>query len=811
MALVQTVHLSMANFKSAPVVPAVQNDTDRQVKMIIDDYTLTSGLTGKIAFERSDGTHYETAAELVLAYNAFTADIDQALTQPGRTMVQLKVTDTLTVSSFSFVIFVEADNSGTVTPQEGIDLVTAVAAAEAAADRAESAAETLELDATLTSATKAAQSAAVGDAIDGINDALHDPEQLMDAKLLNNLFNKNRVFYNYVINSTTGLPSAYSGRSISDFIEVIEGNVYNSFNVTRHAFYDSNKDCLTSTISGTNLNKTVVPTGAKYLRVEFNTSNIDNVKLYQSIFKQESNDVKFEVFYPWLKIPKVDARDIQDAQFLNLFDKSKSLDGYYVNNTNGSRETSSSYFVSEFIAVKPETKYTISNGGRYACYDSNKQYISGDYLSGGERQLTTPSGAAYIIICGTPLTIKDTLVFAETAYYEQDNYKPYSIRIPWLETALNVNPYNIEGAIFTNIFNKVTAVDGYYVESTTGTYNNANQNYWRSGFIPVYPDTLYRQSANNRVAFYDKEKVYITGYNSQYTFTSPSNAAYIMVCNSPLDSKNTYILAESANYPDEYSKYGVMIPWLVENNPKSKYDDKKLICFGDSITNLGYTDTIKMDTGIEAINVGLSSGRYAYSDDSNQYVNAFAFHNICYSISSGDWTIPDSINGVSGYETQYAHIQAIKAIDFSTVDFVSIAYGTNDFSSATPLDNENNPLDTNTFKGAIRYCLKLLTGKYPHIKIIGVTPCYRFWVENGEVLYDSDDHAVGGMYISQFVEAIEDVYTEFHLPFVNNYDNAGINKYNRLQYFNITDGLHPNSNGRAIIGHRIGAGILANY
>ena len=134
MALIQTVHLSMANFKSAPVVPAVQNDTDRQVKMIIDDYTLTSGLTGKIAFERSDGTHYETAAELVLADNAFTVDIDQALTQPGRTMVQLKVTDTLTVSSFSFVIFVEADNGGTVTPQEGIDLVTAVEAAEDAAE-----------------------------------------------------------------------------------------------------------------------------------------------------------------------------------------------------------------------------------------------------------------------------------------------------------------------------------------------------------------------------------------------------------------------------------------------------------------------------------------------------------------------------------------------------------------------------------------------------------------------------------------------------------------------------------------------------
>lgn len=137
MSLVQTVHLTIGNYKSPMVVPAVQNDTDRQLKMIVDDFTLSNSMTGKMTFKRADGTFYEADATLALADNAFVAELDQALTCPGRTLAQLKVTATDTVSTFSFVIWVEADTSGTLSPQEGISLSQAVARAESAADRAE--------------------------------------------------------------------------------------------------------------------------------------------------------------------------------------------------------------------------------------------------------------------------------------------------------------------------------------------------------------------------------------------------------------------------------------------------------------------------------------------------------------------------------------------------------------------------------------------------------------------------------------------------------------------------------------------------
>ena len=526
--------------------------------------------------------------------------------------------------------------------------------------------------------TNAVSSGGVYDEITGLKEDLSDPENFSGATLTDSLFNPERGEKGVYLDVSTGDTHVNADYCVSDYIQVTATNWYFANNIGRYVFYDENKRRISGSSS---ILATSAPEGAAYLRVDLPIANLNVAGIREGRFRHLPEQVEFKVQYPWLDIGKVAASNMKDAIFVNAFNKEKAIDGYYVNNNNGAREASEVYFASEYIPVKPNTSYTINYGARYACYDSDKQYLSGENLSGLNKQIITPNDAAYIIICGTPLSRKDTLVFAETEYYTT-TYEPYS----------------------------------------------------------------------------------------------------------------------------------VIVPWLKANAKKSKYDGEILVCFGDSITNYGYTDTIKADTGLKAINVGLSSGRYAYSDDSNQYVNAFAFHNIVDAINTGDWTIPDSLNGVSGYETQYAHIQDIKAIDFSKVQFVSIAYGTNDFASATPLDDENDPLNPNkSFKGAIRYCLKGLTEKYPHLKILGVTPCYRFWSESGNVLYDSDTHAVGGMFMTQYVQAVEDVYTEYHLPFVNNYDNAGINKYNRLQYFGINDGLHPNAKGREIIGHRIASGIINNY
>ena len=484
------------------------------------------------------------------------------------------------------------------------------------------------------------------------------------------------------------------------------------------------------------------------------------------------------------------------------------IEGNYINYNTGELVRDNNYITTDYIPVIPQKRYVSFMTNHYVWFDENKDYISGSntVVNG-----LAPANAKYIRVDTTK--VNRDLAFFRIGYVAPFD-KSYGISYPWLDNTNPIKPerFNQWGAYYANLFNKYTAIDGYYVKHDTGE-RATSSTYFLSDYIKVNPSTVYVMSRGNRYAVYDSDYQYITGANLNGTdieFTTPNNAAYLLVCNL-ITEKDNFVVAEKDVYSYSKESFGIVVPWLKPLVAKSKYDGKKLVCFGDSITFMGYTDTIKADTGIIAQNVGLSSGRYAYSDDSNQYINAFAFHNIVDSIVSGDWTIPDSINGISGYTNQYQQIQDIKAIDFNTIDFVSIAYGTNDFSSATPLDNQNDKYDTNTFKGAIRYCLKKLLEAFPNLKIIGVTPCYRFWSENDTILYDSDEHTIGGMYLSDYVEAVEEVYKEYHLPFVNNYDTAGINKYNRLQYFNVTDGLHPKLIGREILGHRIAEGILMNY
>lgn len=153
----QTVHLSRMVYRVPPNVRAVQGDTGRTLKMVIDDETLASGMEASLCFQRPNGTECDVVATLVLADNAFTADMTQGLTRSGTVRAKLSVLHQgKKVSTFAFNILVQDDISGELTPEQR----SSVQDAENAAVAANNAAGNASTAATNANAAKDAASSA---------------------------------------------------------------------------------------------------------------------------------------------------------------------------------------------------------------------------------------------------------------------------------------------------------------------------------------------------------------------------------------------------------------------------------------------------------------------------------------------------------------------------------------------------------------------------------------------------------------------------------------------------------------------------
>ena len=186
--------------------------------------------------------------------------------------------------------------------------------------------------------------------------------------------------------------------------------------------------------------------------------------------------------------------------------------------------------------------------------------------------------------------------------------------------------------------------------------------------------------------------------------------------------------------------------------------------------------------------------------------DAFSMYRLADAIATGDYSLQ---NDALNYDdrTSYAEVPLalLKSIDFNTVDIITIAYGTNDWTgNGSKMDNADNLYDTNYFGGALRYSVERLLGAYPNLKIFVLCPTYRFWMdENGEFVEDSDTKTSNSHTLLEYVELSKTIAKNYHIPFIDNYYELGINKFNRGYYFPSTDGAHHNKNGRILLAEHI--------
>ena len=257
------------------------------------------------------------------------------------------------------------------------------------------------------------------------------------------------------------------------------------------------------------------------------------------------------------------------------------------------------------------------------------------------------------------------------------------------------------------------------------------------------------------------------------------------------------------------------------NNESHLLLNKNIVNFGDSIFGAtrppkDVSSFLQNITGSNVINAGFGGCRMGYHNES--IYDPFSMYRLADSIYSNEWSLQENAIASGLLPSDFAiKVQILKQIDWTTIDIITISYGTNDFADGlqpwqTPEEQTQNPDGWNRYTSdALRYSIEKILSKYPNIKIFVLTPCYRFRMNStGEFLDDSNTWEVKswtGNYsthtLLDFVDAEKKVAKEYQLPVIDNYYDLGINKFNRTEYFPSTDGTHHNEKGRELIAKHI--------
>lgn len=235
-------------------------------------------------------------------------------------------------------------------------------------------------------------------------------------------------------------------------------------------------------------------------------------------------------------------------------------------------------------------------------------------------------------------------------------------------------------------------------------------------------------------------------------------------------------------------------------------NNKVIVNFGDSIFgNKRHPDDISTHlaqiTGATVYNCGFGGCRMSAH---NTNWDAFSMYRLAEAIATGDFSVQDAVDVSSVSEMPSYFIETrnlLKSIKWNDVDIITIAYGTNDFTASVDIDSETNIYDTTTFAGALRHSIEKLLGTYPHLKIFVCGQTYRFWMDSSNVFTEDSDTKINanGVKLTDFVQKTKSVSNEYHLKFIDNYFDLGINKFNRSHWFPATDGTHHNKLGGKLI------------
>jgi len=188
-----------------------------------------------------------------------------------------------------------------------------------------------------------------------------------------------------------------------------------------------------------------------------------------------------------------------------------------------------------------------------------------------------------------------------------------------------------------------------------------------------------------------------------------------------------------------------------------------------------------------------------YSEDCA--IDAFSLFYLTKAMCDNDYSLQDSLIDSGAVSSDYAaSLDVLKNTDYSKVDVLVFFYDANDYLQRRNLYDDNNDTNTGTYTGALRASAKQIAEKYPHIRIILMSPYFASVVDESGNYLSGDTTNLGCGVIPNYLQFSIDVGNECLFTVIDNYYGTIIED-TASEY--LVDNIHLNDKGREAIAERL--------
>lgn len=462
------------------------------------------------------------------------------------------------------------------------------------------------------------------------------------------------------------------------------------------------------------------------------------------------------------------------------------------------------YITTEFISVVSNTLYTFNfykltpnNAGAIVIYyNSNKTIISNEFVS--EFSFTTPQNCEYIRISFPNydiIKINNTFLSKDTTKtspklkneYLDENFLNNNFENNFAKK--NIEPLNctfFDKAI--NIKDITQFQKNKTVNPTTGGFESFSDRTILGFYDVKYADAI-NVNTDSIMFLYDANKSILSSVNGGNVInsgtvikithnTSNNDTRFVVIVALTIDDAilNNIVITPSKYKYDGTNKYYLKDNIINSLSNLSFYKNKKIACFGDSITAQNqWQPYVANYFGCTMINKGVG-GTTVFNNGNREIIEG---------VTMDSWMCSDDRINLIPHDT----------------DVILVFAGHNDWAYNNlqmGVLGDGNLIDS-TFKSAYSLMLKKLVTKFPNARIITMTPVGgRTEREKGN---SDKQYYIRGLCMTDFANAVKEVSAYYGIPCIDINAESGISTLNHDTY--IADLIHPNSEGGKLIANAV--------